>query len=113
MISGGQIVPILTERLLPEQGEHANMFYVWSSRMCSGTLLPTCNILPQYSRSSQLFRRTHGNFREEPIKAKHRLQDFNTLAVALRYSFLTDERELSINIASVNPVQQDTLHCVL
>lgn len=74
MISGGQIVPILTKRLLPEQGEQANVFYVWSSSMCSGTLLPTCNILPQYSRSSQLFRKTHGNFRQEPIKAKHRLQ---------------------------------------
>lgn len=73
MISGGQVVPILTERLLPEQGEHANMFYVWSSSMCSGTLLPTRNILPQYNRS-QFFGRTHGNFREEPIKAKHRLQ---------------------------------------
>lgn len=77
------------------------MFYVWGSVLCLGTLRPTHDILPYCGRLLQVFR-THGNFREGPVKAKHKLQHFHTLVLALRYSYLTDE--ISMNVTGVNSV---------
>ena len=103
MISGGREVLILIKTLFPEWGAHARTFHIWGSGVCSRTLPPTCDVLSDCSRSTQVLR-TYGNFRDESIKTKYRFQDLNTPAVALRYSYLADEREISIDSARANPV---------
>jgi len=85
--------------LIIEWGEH-----IWGSGVCSRTLLLTCDVLSHCSRLTQVLRSSYGNFREESIKTKYGLQDLNMPAVALRYSYLADKRQPSIDLARVNPI---------
>lgn len=67
---------------------------VYGSRI----VLPTCDVLSHCSRPTQALRASYGNFRNESIKTKCRLQDMNTSAVALRRRFLINDGETAIDL---------------